>query len=178
MVSWKKTLFSLFCFPLLSTALSASAADHAIRPGTWEISASSNLLSLVEQVPPDQRRNLGNLAKQYGFVMPDIKDGAASSRICVTPDMAERNILPTSYHRQSGCEARNARRVGNQFNADVFCEGEQIKGQGWTEATLSSAENFNGKSAFKGLVHGVSVDEQANTSGRWVADGCTTASQP
>ena len=164
---------SLLCLPLLSIAITTHAADQPLRPGTWEISASSNLLSLVDQVPPDQRRQLGNLAKQYGFVMPDIKDGAASSRVCVTPDMAVQNVLPTSYHRQSGCETRNAKRVGNLFTADLFCEGEQIKGQGRAEATLNNPENFTGKSSFKGLVHGVAVDEQATTSGRWISESCS-----
>lgn len=167
-------LLSLLC----GTALSAHAAEPQIRPGLWEISASSNLLSLVEQVPPDQRRHLGNLAKQYGFVMPDIKDGAASSQVCVTPEMAAHNIPPTSYHRQSGCEARNARQSDNRFTADLFCDGEQVNGTGWTEATLADAEHFTGKTAFKGLVHGVTVDEQANTSGRWLAADCAAASRP
>lgn len=169
---WKKPLL---CLPFLSIALSAHAADHPLRSGTWEITASSNLLGLVEQVPPDQRRQLGNLAKQYGFVMPDIKDGAASSRVCVTPDMAKQNVLPTSYHRQSGCEARNTQRIGNQVTADIICDGAQIKGQGRVEATLNTPDTFTGKTSFKGLVHGVAVDEQANTSGRWITETCNQA---
>ena len=168
---WKKPLL---CLSLLSISVATHAADQPLRPGTWNISASSDLLSLVDQVPPDQRRHLGNLAKQYGFVMPDIKDGAASSRVCVTPDMAVKNELPTSYHRQSGCETRNAKRVGNQFTADLFCDGDQIKGQGRVDAILTNPETFTGTSTFKGLVHGVAVDEKATTSGRWIADSCST----
>ncbi|WP_293780234.1 DUF3617 domain-containing protein [uncultured Oxalicibacterium sp.] len=169
---WKQILSYAI---LLGTTVSAHAAETAIRPGLWEISASSNLLSLVEQVPPDQRRQLGNIAKQYGFVMPDIRDGAATSRICVTPEMSAGNVLPNAYHRQSGCEARNARRDGNKYTADLYCEGDQVKGQGWTQATLTDAEHFTGKSAFKGLVHGVTVDEQANTSGRWIGTQCSAS---
>ena len=159
---------------LMALHMGAHAAENKMqmKPGLWEMSASSELLNLVEQIPPNQMQNLSNLAKQYGFDMPKIQNGAATSKVCITPEMAAQNIPPSFYHRQSGCEARNANRIDNRYSADLVCNSDQVSGQGKAEATLNTPESFSGKTSFKGNVRGVAVDESANTSGRWIAASC------
>lgn len=165
----------LLLLPLIAAlSFSAHAVENDMRAGLWEINTTSGLLSLAEQIPPDQMQNLANLAKQYGFDMPAIKNGTASSKVCVTKEMAEQKIPPYLYHRQSGCEARNATRVENRYSADLACASDQINGQGKTEAILTTPESFTGQTQFKGSVKGVAVDERANTSGRWVSASCGT----
>ncbi len=167
----KKLLFTSL---ISAFAFNAHALENNMRPGLWEITTTSGLLSLAEQIPPDQMQNLANLAKQYGLEMPAIKNGAASSKVCITKEMAEQKIPPYLYNRQSGCEARNATRVENRYSAELACDGTQISGQGRTEATLTTPENFTGQTQFKGSVRGVAVDERASTSGRWVSSSCGT----
>lgn len=162
-------------FALMMLASSAFPADNTMRPGLWEMTATSNLLSLVEQIPPDQMQGLSNLARQYGFDMPKIRNGAASSKVCITPEMAAQKIPPSLYDRQSGCEARNANRVGNHYSADLACASDEISGSGRSEATLDTPESFSGYTQFKGIVRGVPIDERANTGGRWIAPNCTPA---
>lgn len=162
----------VFLALLILLASSAQAAENKMRPGLWEISTSSRLLALAEQIPPDQMQNLSNLARQYGFEMPTIKNGTANSRVCVTKEMSEQNIPPYLYHRQSGCEARNATRTENRYSADLACSGQQINGEGKTAATLNTPESFTGQTEFRGTVRGVAVDEHANTSGLWLAASC------
>lgn len=162
----------LFLTLMSACALNVHAAENNMRPGLWEITTTSGLLSLAEQIPPDQMQNLANLAKQYGFDMPAIKNGAASSKACITKEMAEQKIPPYLSHPQSGCEARNATRVENRYSADLVCASDQINGQGKTEAILNTPESFTGVTQFKGSVRGVAVDERANSSGRWVSDSC------
>jgi len=167
----KKLLFLSF---MSACTFNAYAVDHDMRPGLWKITTTSGLLSLAEQIPPDQMQNLANLAKQYGFDMPTIKNGAANSKVCITKEMSEQKIPPTLYHRQSGCEAKNAARVENRYSADFVCASHQINGQGKTDATLTSPESFTGLTQFTGSVRGVAVDERANTSGRWISASCST----
>ena len=169
-----KKLMFLSLLSLLASA--AHAVENNMRPGLWEVSTTSGLLALAEQIPPEQMQNLANLAKQYGFDMPAIKNGAASSKVCITKEMAEQKIPPYLYHRQSGCEARNAIRVDNRYSADLVCASGQINGLGKTEAVLTTPEIFTGQTQFKGSVRGVAVDERANSSGRWVSDSCGTTS--
>ena len=169
-----KKLMFLSLLSLLAS--SAHAVETNMRPGLWEVNTTSGLLTLAEQIPPEQMQNLANLAKQYGVEMPKIKNGAASAKVCVTKEMAEQKTPPYLYHSQSGCEARNATRVGNRYSADLACASDQITGQGKTEATLLTPESFTGQTRFKGFVRGIAIDEHANTSGRWMAVNCGATS--
>lgn len=169
----RKFLLLFLPLSLLTTLTTAThASESNMRPGSWEISSTSHLLSLAEQIPPEQMQNLSKLAKQYGFDMPQIKNGAANSKVCITKDMAAQDIPPSLYHAQSGCEVRNATRVENRYSADLACASDQINGQGKTEAILSTPESFTGQSTFKGTIRGIAVDEQANTTGRWLSPTC------
>ena len=150
----------------------ASAADIAPRPGLWEISATNDLLALAPQIPSDQMDKLRALARQHGFDMPRIENGAASSRICITPEMAAQNVMPDLYQQQSGCTSRNAVRNGGRYSMDISCSGGQVRGSGRTEGMLESAESFSGTTTFSGTVQGNPVNERAQTSGRWVAESC------
>lgn len=162
---------------ILSAALIANlspavAADVAPRAGLWEISATNDLLALAPQIPADQMERLRGLARQHGFDMPRIENGAASSRICITPEMAAQNTMPDLYQQQSGCTTRNATRNGARYSMDISCSGGQVRGNGRAEGMLESAERFSGTTTFNGTVQGNPVNEKAQTSGRWISASC------
>jgi len=161
---------ALFLMPSLGRS-----ADTGLRPGLWHLRASSNLLALAQQIPPQQMQGLNDLARQYGFTVPAIRNGAAESDVCITPEMAAQPIPPSFYNAESGCEARNAVRDGDHFTADIACNGADLQGQGRAEATLSSPESFSGVTTFKGLARGLPVDDKAVTSGQWLAETCPPA---
>ena len=165
-----KTFF--FGALFMSTLAPAIAADIAPRPGLWEISATNDLLALAPQIPSDQMEKLRGLARQHGFDMPKIENGAASSRICITPEMAAQNTMPDLYQQQSGCTTRNAVRNGARYSMDISCSGGQVRGSGRSEGMLESPERFSGTTTFNGAVQGNPVNEQAQVSGRWVAASC------
>ena len=171
-----KTFF--FGAVIISTLAPAIAADIAPRPGLWEISATNDLLALAPQIPSDQMEKLRGLARQHGFDMPKIENGAASSRICITPEMAAQNTMPDLYQQQSGCTTRNAVRNGARYSMDISCSGGQVRGSGRSEGTLESAERFSGATTFNGTVQGNPVNEQAQTSGRWLAASCGSLGAP
>ena len=159
-------------------AQAAAHSDIAPRPGLWEISATNDLLALAPQIPSDQMEKLRGLARQHGFDMPKIENGAASSRICITPEMAAQNTLPDLYQQQSGCASRNATRNGARYSMEVSCSGGQVRGSGRSEGMLESPERFSGTSTFNGTVQGNPVNERAQTSGRWIAASCGGLSTP
>ena len=90
----QKILFSLL---LVSTVSVAGTAENHMRPGLWEVTTTSMLLALVPQIPPDQMQKLTSLAKQYGLDMPQIQNGAATSKVCITQQMADQKI-PSYFH--------------------------------------------------------------------------------
>ena len=166
---FKSYLFGILLFSSLTPIL---AAELAPRPGLWEISATNDLLALAPQIPSDQMEKLRGLAQQHGFDMPKIENGAASSRICITPEMAAQNVMPDLYQQQSGCTTRNAVRNGARYSMQISCSGGQVRGSGRAEGMLESAERFSGTTTFYGTVQGNPVNEQAQTSGRWVGESC------
>ena len=173
-----RTILSLTLLSLLSIVSAAGATDykeHNIRPGLWEVTTTSMLLALVPQIPPDQMQKLTSLAKQYGVDMPQIQNGAATSRVCITQQMADQEI-PSYFHaHQSGCGIKNGTRTENSYKMDIVCTNTQIKGNGRAEGTFTTPESFSGWTIFNGSVQNTPVNEQADTHGRWIGASCGTA---
>ena len=74
----RKILIVSLLFPLLASA--ANPAEINMRPGLWQITTTSDLLLLAPHIPPDQMKNIKDLAKDYGLEMPQIENGAAISK--------------------------------------------------------------------------------------------------
>jgi hypothetical protein len=169
----RKTLLALvFASSFMISA--ANSADNNMRPGLWEITASSDLLWFVPQVSPDQMQNLKDLAEQYGVDMPQIQMGDATSKACITQEMADQQNLPIFYQNQLGCITKNATRIGNKYRTDFICSSPQLKGNGTAEGTFTSPESFLGRTQFDGVAQGNPVNEHADISGRWINSSCGT----
>lgn len=159
---------------LLFAVSTANSAESHMRPGLWEMTTTSGLLSLVPMIPPDQMQNLTNLAKQYGFDMPKINNGAATSQICITQDMANQKIPPLLNQNQYGCDIKNVTQTGNDYKIDLICESSILKGNGTSEGIFTNPERFAGRTEFNGVVQGNPVNERAYTDGRWISANCGT----
>lgn len=164
----------LFVFSLLSTLLisTAHSAEINMRPGLWEITAKSDLLRLVPRIPADQMESLKDFAKEYGFDMPKIQNGAAKSNTCITQEMANQKNPPDFYQNQMGCTTKNTAHTGNKYRLDFVCTSAQLQGNGTTEGTFDSMEKFTGKTEFNGFVQGNPVNEAADISGQWLNSNC------
>jgi hypothetical protein len=166
-----KSLFALALTSLIFSPLAISAETN-MRPGLWELSTSSDLLWFVPQIPSEQMQGLKDLAKEYGFEMPQIENGSAISNTCITQEMANQKNPPGLYQNQMGCVAKNVSHVGNKFSLEFDCTNEQLKGSGSAEGTFDSAEKFTGQTRFNGFVQGNPVNEKADVSGRWLNASC------
>ncbi len=81
----RKTLFTFFAGFLGLTSV-ANAAEINMRPGLWEITTASDLLWLAGQIPPDQMKNIQDMATEYGLELPQVNNGAAKSNACITQE--------------------------------------------------------------------------------------------
>jgi len=158
----------------LSWASTANSAETAIRPGLWEVTTTSNLLSLASQLPPDQLNNLNDLAREFGLEIPEIQNGAAKSNACITPEMANQKTLPDAFQNQAGCTIKNATQNKNNYRVEFVCKNAQLSGNGVAEGTFKTAESFSGTTIFNGSVQGNAVSDQANINGKWVGASCGT----
>jgi hypothetical protein len=169
----RKTLLA-FVFASTFIQPNANAVDNNMRAGLWEITTSSDLLWFVPQIPPDQMQDLKALAEQYGVDMPQIHMGEATTKACITQEMADQTILPSLYQTELGCSTKNAIRNGSKYRVEFTCSGPQLQGNGSAEGTITSPESFLGRTKFDGVVQGKPVNEHADISGRWKDSSCGT----
>ena len=167
----RKTLLSI---TLLCAVSTANSAELKMRPGLWEMSTTSGLLALVPMIPPDQMQNLTNLAKQHGFDMPKINNGAATSQVCITQEMVNQKIPTFLNQNQYGCDIKNVTQTGSGYKINLVCESSVLKGNGISEGVFTSPESFAGRTEFNGVVQGNPVNELAYTDGRWISASCGT----
>lgn len=167
-----KTLIS-FLFSLSLTMATSSFAHQHIRPGLWEITTKSDLLALVPHIPSEHMQQLSNLARHYGLQLPQIENGAATSKICITAEMAKQAIPAYFYEDRSGCTVQNAKRIGNSYELGLVCTNQHFQGNGTARGTFSSPESFSGNTEFDSTVSGTPVHALAETYGRWVGERCT-----
>lgn len=153
-------------------AMTSYAADYNMRPGLWELTTSNDMLRLVPHIPPEQMQGIEALAKEYGVDMPQIANGAAVSKVCITQEMAKQKTLPNFYQTQAGCATQNANRTGNHYQLAFSCDGADLKGNGSAEGNLTSAQQFSGQTKFTGTLQGNPVNETADIQGRWVNSSC------
>lgn len=153
----------------------AQAKTIQMRPGLWEIRTSSDLLRLVPHIPANQMQYMQDLAKEYGFEMPEIENGAAISRTCITQEMAAQEVLPELYQEELGCVSENTVRDGNAYKINFTCNSPQLKGKGTAQGVITSAQTFAGSSRFRGIANGADVDEMAEITGKWVGASCGNA---
>ncbi len=165
-----RTLFISILFSLMFTT--PSLAHQHIRPGLWEITTKSDLLALVPHIPAEQMQQLNNLANRYGLKLPKIDNGAATSHLCITLEMAQQEIPTYFYENRSGCTVKNATRTGNSYKMDLVCANQHFQGTGSAHGTFTNPENFSGSTEFDSTVSGNPIFATAETVGRWVGERC------
>jgi hypothetical protein len=168
----RKILIVSIFFPMLASA--ANAAEINMRLGLWQITTTSDLLLLAPHIPPDQMKNIKDLAKDYGLDMPQIENGAAISNACITQEMAKQKTLPNFYQTELGCTSKNATRSGNNYKVDFICNGADLKGNGTAEGTITSEDTFTGQTIFKGEAQSNPVNKRADINGKWINASCGT----
>ncbi|CAE6489343.1 uncharacterized protein DUF3617 [Nitrosomonas nitrosa] len=166
---------NVFFFLLLGVLSATCWAENIVRPGLWEVKTRSDLLALVPHIPAEQMEQLNRLVKQYGLEMPQIHNGAATSQVCITPEMAKQDVPTYFYDNQSGCTVKDAARTGNRYQIALTCDNPQFKGNGYAEGTFTNPESFTGRTEFDGVVQGAPINSHADTIGQWVSERCELA---
>lgn len=160
---------------LLGVVSTVAWADNTIRPGLWEITTKSDLLALVPHIPTEHMQQITNLARQYGLEMPEIRNGAATSTICITQDMAEQDMPVDLFESQFQCAVKHASKTGNRYQVDLVCDNAQFKGNGTAEVVFTNPESFTGQAEFDSVVQGNPVYTRAESRGWWIGPDCTLA---
>jgi len=178
-IAMYKVMFKVVLIALSLMMSTFVRAETGIRPGLWEVVTRSDLLGLVQHVPSEQMQQITRLAGQYGVKIPHVQDGTVTSRICITPEMAQQDIPSHFYEDQSGCSVVNAHRSGNRYQVELVCDSPRFKGSGHVEVVFSTPESFTGRTVFNSTVQGapVPINVSADTNGRWIGEQCEVVRQ-
>jgi hypothetical protein len=104
--------------------------------------------------------------------VPQIQDGAMVHKVCITKQMTDGKMLPGMEKNDMGCETKNMQQSGNNYSADIVCNGAQMKGEGKVKGTFSGDTAFSSTYDFKGMMHGQPVNQRHENSGKWLSADC------
>jgi hypothetical protein len=158
--------FTLGIAVLLSLPLTAFSADQ-MRPGLWEMHMQSDAMRGMPSIPPEQQEQM----RRMGIPVPKMQNEGIVTEVCITKEMAQSQSVP-HMSEQTGCEIENQKRSGNQYSADIVCDGSQMKGKGRVKGSMKSAGQVESTYEFEGTVEGRPVKHQQVSSGRWIAADC------
>jgi hypothetical protein len=157
---------STLMLSLLSVSIAAFAAGQ-IKPGLWEMTVKSDAMKHMPQIPPAQMEQM----RKMGINIPQMKDGAMVTKICISKQLAARDQLPVMTQNEAGCQTRNYQQNGTGYTLDIVCNG-LMKGEGHARGTFSGGERFTSTYDFKGTMQGQPVNQHQDTSGKFLSADC------
>lgn len=149
----------------LLSAATCAAADK-MKPGLWEMTTKSDAMKAMPKIPPEQLEKM----KQMGIKMPDMQNGAMVHKVCMTKEMVEQDKPPASSREQQ-CQNKSFNRSGNNYTAEMVCDGPDMKGTGTVKGSMT-AENLTSVYDFKGTSRGQPINHHMETTGKWLGSDC------
>ncbi len=165
---------SLFALTLLTLATGVCA--QTMKPGLWEITnnmqsggkdltaAMASMQKQMAAMPPEQRKMMQDMMAKQGVQMGSGTGGGMSIKMCLTPEMVERNEVAPK--QQGDCTHTTSPRVGGTMKYSFKCTKPASSGQG--EVTFTSPEAYSMKMSMTSAER--NMDMQAN--GKWLGANC------
>ena len=148
----------------LSVFASSSMAADQLKPGQWDMSVNMKMKNMPEMSAEDLAA-----MKQMGIKMPGMGEPMRMQQ-CITPEQASMKeaINPSG---DANCTVKNYKQKGNTVTGDLVCTGE-MKATGKFETTMNGDTAYHSKMSLKGTSGGEPIDQEIETSGKWVKAKC------
>lgn len=160
-----------FTLPLLLCSMlhmPFAMADSPMKPGLWEMTMKSDAMKNMPSMSPAQIEQM----RKMGVQIPEMRDGGMVTKVCISPEMLKSEKLPGMQANDTGCEVKNHQQSGNNYSADMICDGTMMKGKGRIQGTYNGDHSFTSSYDFKGTMGGRPVDQRHETSGKWLSADC------
>jgi len=163
----------------LLLATSSAMANPSVSPGLWEnrMTMKSSDAKLDKQLaeaqramaamPPEQRKMMEQMMAAQGVSMPGMSGGAVTVRVCITPEQAARQDLPSPGDK---CSHRITGRTATSLKFAVECPAEQMRGEG--ETVFSGPRAYDGRFRMERSRAGATETMDMQVAARWVAADC------
>lgn len=159
--------------------LSATAMAQTTKPGLWEIQskvggnpevdkAMAQMRQQLASLPPAQRKQMEDMMASQGLKIGQGAGGAMAMQICITPEMAARNDLPTQA--EGDCTTKIHSRTGNTVKLSFACKDPQSSGEG--TYTFRGDTGYDMKMQVKTAQAGKTMNTTVEGTGRWLNAQC------
>ncbi len=171
-----KHICSLVALALAGVAAGASA--QTLQPGLWEISnkvqssnaqtdkAMADAQKQLANMPADQRKMMEAMMAKQGVGMSVGSQGMVM-KICLTPEMVERNELPA---QQGDCKHTLSPKVGNVIKMSFTCSKPPSSGEG--QMTFESPQAYTTHMVINTAVAGKPEQMTTDSRGKWISREC------
>ncbi len=170
---------------LALAGLALAAQAQSMKPGLWEMQnkmggnpqmdqAMAQMQQQMASMTPEQRKMMQDMMAKQGVSMAPGKGGAMAVRICVTPEMAARQEVPSQT--EGDCTTTVTSRSGNTMKMKFVCKNPASDGEGTYTFQGDSAYTANMvvRASHQGKPQTTTMDVQ----GKWLAADCGTIKPP
>jgi len=162
-------------------ALGASAAwAQSTKPGLWEVQnkmggnpemdkAMADMQKQLAAMPPEQRKMMQDMmAKQGGSMPTPGAGGGMAMKVCITPEMAARNDMPTQT--EGDCTTTVTSRSGNTMKMKFTCAKPPSSGEG--TYTFMGDTAYSMKMVMTSQHQGKPQNMTMEGQGKWLSADC------
>lgn len=146
-------------------------------PGLWQIEnkmggnpeierAMAQMQAQLAAMPPAQRKQMEAMMGKSGVSMGS--GGAIAAKVCITPEMAARQQLPTQT--KGDCTSKIVSRSGNTMKISLACTNPPSSGEG--TYTFESDKAYTMKMTIKSQAAGKVQDVTMDAKGQWLSADC------
>ena len=147
-------------------ALVSAAADQ-LKPGQWDMTINMHM----KDMPQISAEDMAEM-KKMGIQMPMGGGEPMHVQQCITPEQASLKQPMNNAQGKDGCTIKNYQHSGNTARGDMVCTGD-VKGTGKFQMTLNGDTSYASNMSLKGVSkEGQPIDQDVDTSGKWVKAKC------
>lgn len=167
------------CLVWALAGLGLVAQAQSMKPGLWEMQnkmggnpqmdqAMAQMQQQMASMTPEQRKMMLDMMAKQGVSMAPTKGGAMAVRVCITPEMAARQELPSQT--EGDCTTTVTSRSGNTMKMKFACKNPASDGEGtYTfQGDTAYVANMVVRASHQGKPQTTTIDSQ----GKWVAADC------
>lgn len=148
----------------LTLFATGSLAIEELKPGQWDMTMDMKMKNMPEMSAEDLAA-----MKQMGVKIPGM-GGPMKMQQCITPEQASMK-QPMNPTGDQSCTVKNHKQKGNTVTGELVCTGD-MKATGKFETTMVGNTSYTSKMSLKGVSNGEPIDQDIETSGKWVKAKC------
>ncbi len=166
------------CITILAMA-ALGAHAQSTRPGLWEMNskmggnpeldaAMAQMQQQMAAMPPEQRKMMQDMMAKQGVNIAPGAGGGMSVKVCITPEMAARQEMPTQTEGE--CTTTITSRSASSMKMNFVCKNPPSTGEG--TYTFSGDTAYTMKMVMQSTRNGKPETMTIDGQGKWLSKDC------